>query len=168
MTTGNDLSIRRLTAADAPACDEIVRSLPYHFGDPDGRRACAEAVRRDTGLVGVRGGRVIGFLTVVHHFEAASEITWMAVHAVHGDPGGWAGPDPAADRPAPRRGPASAAGPDRLLHRGGARRHRRLPAHPRLLPGGRLPSDRKLPDLWAGDNALLLVMPLDTGDGAGP
>ena len=37
MTTGPELAIRRLVAADAPGCDEIVRSLPYHFGDP-GRR----------------------------------------------------------------------------------------------------------------------------------
>jgi hypothetical protein len=77
MTTPPDLAIRRLTAADAAACDEIVRSLPYHFGDPDGRRECAEAVRRSAGLVAVREGRVIGFLTVAHHFDATSEITWM-------------------------------------------------------------------------------------------
>lgn len=30
---------------------------------------------------------MIGFLTVAHHFEAASEITWMAVHADHRDRG---------------------------------------------------------------------------------
>ena len=26
---------------------------------------------------------MVGFLTVTHHFEAASEITWMAVHVRH-------------------------------------------------------------------------------------
>ena len=41
-----------------------------------GRRASA-------GLVAVRDDQVVGFLTVVHHFEAVSEITWMAVHARH-------------------------------------------------------------------------------------
>jgi ribosomal protein S18 acetylase RimI-like enzyme len=94
VTSGDDLAIRPLTAADAPACDEIVRSLPYHFGDPDGRRECAEAVRRDAGLVALRDGRVVGFLTVVHHFDATSEITWMAVHADHRDRGSggpWSG-----------------------------------------------------------------------------
>jgi ribosomal protein S18 acetylase RimI-like enzyme len=50
MTNGNGLAIRQPTAADAPACDEVVRSLPYHF-------------------------------------EASSEITWMAVHAGHRDRG---------------------------------------------------------------------------------
>jgi hypothetical protein len=69
------------------ACDEIVRSLPYHFGDPGGRRECAQAVRGSAGLVAVRDGRVVGFLTVIHHFEASSEITWMAVHAGHRDRG---------------------------------------------------------------------------------
>ena len=36
MTTG--VTIRPLEAADAPACDEVIRSLPYHFGDEDGQR----------------------------------------------------------------------------------------------------------------------------------
>lgn len=31
----------------------------------------------------VRDGQVAGFLTVVHHFEAVSEPTWMAGHARH-------------------------------------------------------------------------------------
>ena len=81
MMTG--VTIRPLEAADAPACDEVVRSLPYHFGDEDGQRQCAEAVRAGPGLVAVRDDRVVGFLTVAHHFESASEITWMAVHARH-------------------------------------------------------------------------------------
>jgi ribosomal protein S18 acetylase RimI-like enzyme len=81
MTTG--VTIRPLEAADAPACDEVIRSLPYHFGDEDGQRQCAEAVRAGPGLVAVRDDRVVGFLTVAHHFESASEITWMAVHARH-------------------------------------------------------------------------------------
>ena len=75
--------IRPLDAADAPACDEVIQSLPYHFGDPDGRRECAEVVRASAGLVAVRDDQLVGFLTVAHHFEAVSEITWMAVHARH-------------------------------------------------------------------------------------
>jgi hypothetical protein len=56
------VAIRPLEVADATACDEIIRSLPYHFGDPDGRRECAEAVRASAGLVAVRDGQVARFL----------------------------------------------------------------------------------------------------------
>jgi ribosomal protein S18 acetylase RimI-like enzyme len=83
MASGPGVAIRPLTGADAPACDEVVASLPYHFGDPDGQRECAEAVRSSAGLVAVRGGQVVGVLTVAHHFQAVSEVTWLAVHARH-------------------------------------------------------------------------------------
>jgi ribosomal protein S18 acetylase RimI-like enzyme len=73
--------IRPLAAEDAAACDAIIRSLPYHFGDPGGREECARAVRRDPGLVAVAGGEVIGFLTVERHVPTSAEITWMAVRA---------------------------------------------------------------------------------------
>lgn len=75
------LTIRALTPQDAETCDAIIRTLPYHFGDPGGREECAPAVRRDPGLVAVVGGEVIGFLTVVRHFPASAEITWMAVRS---------------------------------------------------------------------------------------
>jgi ribosomal protein S18 acetylase RimI-like enzyme len=78
-----EVSIRPLEAGDADRCDQIVASLPYHFGQEDGRRDCADAVRRQPGLVAVVGGTVVGFLTVQRHFEHAAEITWMAVHARH-------------------------------------------------------------------------------------
>jgi hypothetical protein len=104
MTTDPGVVIRPLEGDDAPACDGVIRSLPYHIGDPDGRRECAEAVRASDGLVAVRDDQVVGFLTVAHHFEAVSEITWMSV--------------------------------------------------------GFLPA-RELPDLWPGDKALLLAMPLE-------
>ena len=70
MASGPGVAIRPLTAAHAPACDGVVASLPYHFGNTDGQRECAEAVRSSAGLVAVRGGQVVGFLTVAHHFEA--------------------------------------------------------------------------------------------------
>lgn len=41
--------IRSLEPDDAPACDAIVAGLPYHFGQEQGRRDCAAAVRRDPG-----------------------------------------------------------------------------------------------------------------------
>jgi GNAT superfamily N-acetyltransferase len=161
MTAGNDLAIRGLAAADAPACDEIVRSLPYHFGDPDGRRECAAAVRRDAGLVAVRDGRVVGFLTVVHHFEATSEIIWMAVHAGHRARG--------IGRALIRRltDQLRAEGRRLLLvltmssleeEPGVTDGYQRTRAFYRAV--GFLPA-RELPDLWPGDKALLLAMPLD-------
>ena len=71
--------IRPLASADADACDRIISSLPYHFGHEQGRRDCADAVRRDTGLVAVEDDEVVGFLTYVPRFDEAAEITWMAV-----------------------------------------------------------------------------------------
>jgi ribosomal protein S18 acetylase RimI-like enzyme len=71
--------IRSLGPRDADACDRIIASLPYHFGHEQGRRDCAEAVRRDAGLVAVEGVEVVGFLTYVPRFDEAAEITWMAV-----------------------------------------------------------------------------------------
>ncbi|HET8626176.1 MAG TPA: GNAT family N-acetyltransferase [Thermomicrobiales bacterium] len=75
------IAVRPLEPADADACDTIVLSLPYHFGDEGGRRECARAVREDDGLVAVAAGAVIGFLTVERHFAESAEITWLAVHA---------------------------------------------------------------------------------------
>jgi GNAT superfamily N-acetyltransferase len=74
-----NVAVRPLEAADAEACDEIVRSLPYHFGHEGGRRDCAAAVRRERGLVAVDDGAVVGFLTFVPRFDESAEITWMAV-----------------------------------------------------------------------------------------
>jgi ribosomal protein S18 acetylase RimI-like enzyme len=67
--------------ADAEACDGIIRSLPYHFGDPGGREQCALAVRSQAGLVAISGADVAGFLTWRPSLASACEITWMAVHA---------------------------------------------------------------------------------------
>ncbi len=73
--------IRPLRAGDAPGCDAVIFSLPYHFGHEDGRRNCAAAVRSSDGLAALIGERLVGFLTVTRHYETAAEITWMAVHA---------------------------------------------------------------------------------------
>jgi ribosomal protein S18 acetylase RimI-like enzyme len=73
------VAIRPLEPADAEACDAIVLGLPYHFGDETGRRECAAAVRSQRGLVAEDADGVVGFLTVESRFEAAAEITWMAV-----------------------------------------------------------------------------------------
>jgi GNAT superfamily N-acetyltransferase len=75
------LEVRPLTVEDAPVCDQIILSLPHHFGYESGRIACAEAVCTSEGWVATLGSRVIGFLTVQDHFDTTAEITWMAVHA---------------------------------------------------------------------------------------
>jgi ribosomal protein S18 acetylase RimI-like enzyme len=71
--------IRALTPADAEACDAVILSLPYHFGNAAGRAECARAVREDDGLVAERAGRVVGFLIVKRHYARAAEISWLAV-----------------------------------------------------------------------------------------
>jgi GNAT superfamily N-acetyltransferase len=68
-------------AADAPACDTVLASLPYFFGDPDGIASCAAAVRSETGWVADDGGDIAGFVTMATHFAGSHEITWLAVHS---------------------------------------------------------------------------------------
>jgi GNAT superfamily N-acetyltransferase len=75
------VDIRLLGRGDAPACDAVVASLPYHFGLESGREECAEAVRRQDGLAAVSGAGLIGFLTWRPWYRSSREITWMAVHA---------------------------------------------------------------------------------------
>ncbi|MBO0777453.1 MAG: GNAT family N-acetyltransferase [Ktedonobacteraceae bacterium] len=75
------LEVRPLIVNDAETCDQIVLTLPRHFGLESGRRACAQAVRTSEGWVAVLDGRVVGFLTVQSYFDTTVEITWMAVHA---------------------------------------------------------------------------------------
>lgn len=73
--------IRPLAPGDAEACDSIVLSLPYHFGDEGGRAECARAVRTQDGLVALEDGVVVGFLTLARHDPRSAEITWLAVRA---------------------------------------------------------------------------------------
>jgi ribosomal protein S18 acetylase RimI-like enzyme len=79
--SGAGVELRPLRPADAPACDAIVASLPYHFGDAEGREMCARTVRASDGLVALDSGEVVGFLTWRCWYAHAVEITWMAVHA---------------------------------------------------------------------------------------
>jgi N-acetylglutamate synthase-like GNAT family acetyltransferase len=72
---------RQLVVNDAEACDAIVATLPYHFGDEEGRRECAAAIRAQRGLVAEDGGEVVGFLTLEPRFDECLEVTWMAVRA---------------------------------------------------------------------------------------
>jgi GNAT superfamily N-acetyltransferase len=75
------LEVRPLAVGDAPTCDQIILTLPRHFGYESGRQACAQAVRTSEGWVAVSDGRVVGFLTIQPHNATTVEITWMAVHA---------------------------------------------------------------------------------------
>jgi ribosomal protein S18 acetylase RimI-like enzyme len=77
------IAVRPLAAGDAATCDQIILTLPHHFGHEGGRRQCAHDVRTSPGLVAVLDQTVVGFLTVRHHFATSAEITWMAVHAAH-------------------------------------------------------------------------------------
>ena len=81
VTHAGPLTIRPLEPADTPRCDAIVASLPYHFGDEQGREMCSAAVREQAGLVAVTDDAPVAFLTWRPWYAAAIEITWMAVHA---------------------------------------------------------------------------------------
>jgi ribosomal protein S18 acetylase RimI-like enzyme len=72
--------IRPLEARDADACDAVLASLPYFFGDRDGIRQAHDAVRSQRGFVAELDGAVRGFITLEQHQAGSSEITWLAVH----------------------------------------------------------------------------------------
>jgi GNAT superfamily N-acetyltransferase len=74
--------IRPLSPDDAEACDAIIQSLPDWFGDPTGRRECAQAVRSQDGLVALDdSGRVVAFCTWITSDATTAEISWMAVRS---------------------------------------------------------------------------------------
>jgi hypothetical protein len=100
MTADTRAAIRPLTAADAPSCDAVIRSLPYHFGDPDGQRERAEAVRASPGLVAVRDDRVVGFLTVTQGLLPLGRL-----------PPGPRAAQPVAEPPRPAAGNATGGSP---------------------------------------------------------
>ena len=75
------VAIRGLASTDAAMCDAIVLTLPYHFGNEQGRQECAAAVRTQRGLVAEDDGDVVGFLTREPRFDESLEVTWMAVRA---------------------------------------------------------------------------------------
>lgn len=165
MTTANrkaPIAVRPLSAADANTCDQIILSLPHHFGHEGGRRQCAHDVRTNPGLVATIDERVVGFLVVQHHLASSAEITWMAVHAAH------------------RRRGIGQALVERLCAQLAAEGCRLLlvftlassVTEDRVADGyagtrafyqaqGFIPA-RELPGYWPGSTALLLVRPLTT------
>jgi len=75
-------TVRELEPRDAATCDAIVAGLPEWFGNEQGIRDCALAVRSQAGLVATDETGVSGFLTWTHDRErGVAEITWMAVRA---------------------------------------------------------------------------------------
>jgi ribosomal protein S18 acetylase RimI-like enzyme len=83
MMVASSVVIRALELGDAAACDAVLASLPYFFGDPEGQRQCHEAVRTQRGFVGEIDGAVRGFITLKSQQPGSSEITWLAVEAEH-------------------------------------------------------------------------------------
>jgi GNAT superfamily N-acetyltransferase len=81
MPSRANFQIRASSPRDSAACDAIINSLPYHFGDFEGRDECARAVRSEDGIVVTADHAVAGFLTSKPWFATSREITWMAVHA---------------------------------------------------------------------------------------
>jgi rhodanese-related sulfurtransferase/GNAT superfamily N-acetyltransferase len=77
------MPIRQLRPDDAAACDAIIASLPDWFGDENGIRDCAAAVRAEPGFVATVEGAVVGFLTVTRPRDHVAEISWMAIHPDH-------------------------------------------------------------------------------------
>jgi N-acetylglutamate synthase-like GNAT family acetyltransferase len=75
------VQIRPLVATNGEACDLVVESLPYFFGQPAGVQACAEAVRSQRGWVAEADGEIAGFVTIETRFPESVEITWLAVRA---------------------------------------------------------------------------------------
>jgi ribosomal protein S18 acetylase RimI-like enzyme len=75
-------AVRELEPGDAAACDAIVAGLPEWFGNEDGIRDCAFAVRSQAGIVTTNETGVTAFLTWTQDRErGVAEITWMAVRA---------------------------------------------------------------------------------------
>ena len=73
-------TVRELDLADAAACDDVIETLPYFFGQAAGIAECAAAVRSQRGLVAVdSAGQIVAFLTYASHHPTSAEITWMAV-----------------------------------------------------------------------------------------
>lgn len=157
---GPRVSIRPLTATDADGCDGVIATLPYHFGNKQGRAECARAVRASEGLVASDAGEVVGFLTVKHHFAESTEITWMAVRADRRAEGIGRALIERLSRDARASGRrillvnTLSAAYDEGDVEDGYERTRRFYRSAGFVPA------MELPNLWPDSPALLLVMPL--------
>lgn len=73
------MKIRRLEPADIRACERILRALPEWFGIEESNRAYIGDLDALPSYVAIADGDVAGFLSLKHHFPAASEIHVLAV-----------------------------------------------------------------------------------------
>lgn len=155
------VSVRPLSIGDAPACDAIIASLPYHFGDEGGRRKAAQAVRDGPGLVAVIDGAAVGFLTARPYFDASLEITWMAVRSDRRGQGIGRALIDALTRAATLEGrrlllvTTLAESADEGDVADGHARTRAFCRAQGFIPAW------ELPNLWPNQPALLLVLPLE-------
>ncbi len=81
MSTFEAMRVRPLGPVHASHCDAIAAWLPYHFGDAEGRRQCAAAVRHQQGLIAEHDSEVLAFLTYTRALPTATEVTWLTVRA---------------------------------------------------------------------------------------
>lgn len=73
------MEVRRLEPADVGACERILRSLPEWFGIEESNRAYVRDLETLPSYVAIFDGEVAGFLSLKHHFPAASEIHVLAI-----------------------------------------------------------------------------------------
>jgi ribosomal protein S18 acetylase RimI-like enzyme len=72
------MPVRPASAADVPACEAIVRSLPDHF-TPDVVDTVGGELVRDRAWVSAARDEVDGFVILERRFSKGAEITWAAV-----------------------------------------------------------------------------------------
>ncbi len=77
--TADDVTVVALRSDHVDGCEAIARSLPAWFGIEAGLVALRAELERGEGLVALRDGDVVGFITLQRRFPETWEITWMAV-----------------------------------------------------------------------------------------
>lgn len=75
----DNVVVSALDSADAPACRDILYSLPDWFGIAAANRAYVETLRMLPGAVAVSGEDVIGFIALIEHTSSSYEIHVMGV-----------------------------------------------------------------------------------------
>ena len=73
------ISVRKLSTADVPACARILAQLPEWFGLEASNRAYVESLGRLPAAVAVAEDRVVGFVALELHNPVSAEIHVMAV-----------------------------------------------------------------------------------------
>jgi GNAT superfamily N-acetyltransferase len=79
MDRTTSISVRDLAAADVPACERILRSLPDWFGIEAANRAYVESLYSLPAGVALVDGRIVGFIALERHDPGSAEIHVMAV-----------------------------------------------------------------------------------------